>query len=187
MTNREEIDEVVTASSAGNAAARERLIETIYEDLREHAAQRLALEAPDHTLQATALANEAYLRLAGQDRVDWQGKTHFLAVAAIAVRRILIDHARAKRAAKRGSGAASDSAVEDLVHEPVDAAPVIDLHGALTKLAQREPRQARVVELRFFGGLTLEEAAAELGVSRDTVKLDWRAARAWLDRELGSS
>jgi len=142
-------------------------------------------ESQDHTLQPTALVHEAFLRLIDQDRVDVRGRTHFFALAATTMRRVLVDHARGKQAKKRG-GRSKPEVLDD--HQMVcwdDPADVLALDEALLKLAGTQPRQAQVVELRFFGGLTLEEAASALGVSRDTVKLDWRFARAWLNRELG--
>ena len=177
---------LLESSLAGDELARGRLIELIYEDLRRVARARLAHERPDHTLQPTALVHEALLRLVGQDRADLQGRTHFLALAATSVRRVLIDHARATGAAKRGAVVRKEAVTESLVASGLDSTHVLDLHAALERLARTEARQAKVVELRFFGGLTLEEAAATLGVSRQTAKLDWRAARAWLARELGA-
>lgn len=177
--------ELLESSLGGDAEARGRLVELIYEDLRKVARARLARERPDHTLQPTALAHEAFLRLVDQDRADLQGRTHFLALAAISVRRVLIDHARTTNADKRGGAVCKEAVTESMTAPGRDSALVLDLHAALDRLARTEPRQAKVVELRFFGGLTLEEAAEALGVSRETVKLDWRAARAWLSRELG--
>ena len=175
------------ASLSGDLQAREQLVELIYDDLRAVARGQMAKERKDHTLQPTALAHEAYLRLVGQGGTDEPSKTHFMALASMAVRRVLIDHARAAGAQKRGRGAHKQQISESAVVGESDPAPVLDLNAALVRLAQVEPRQAKVVELRFFGGLTLEETAAQLGVSRDTVKLDWRAARTWMQRELGDA
>jgi len=138
-----------------------------------------------HTLQATALVHEAFMRMVEQDGVDYRGKRHFLGLATMAMRRVLVDHARARKAKRRGGGKPR----EVLEVEPAaawdDPARVLAIDEALERLARVQPRQARVVEMRFFGGLTLEEVADLLEVSRDTVKLDWRFARAWLQSELG--
>ncbi|MCP3915007.1 MAG: sigma-70 family RNA polymerase sigma factor [bacterium] len=177
--------ESLDGSVAGEAEAQKRLLQLVYDDLRAVASKRMRGESQDHTLQPTALVHEAFLRLIDQDRVDIRGRTHFFALAATTMRRVLVDHARGKQATKRG-GSSKPEVLED--HQIVrwdDPTEVLALDEALLKLAGTQPRQAQVVELRFFGGLTLEETASALGVSRDTVKLDWRFARAWLNRELG--
>lgn len=158
----------------------------VYQELRGVAANYLRSERTDHTLQPTALVHEAYVKLANQHDADWKDRAHFFAVAAEAMRRILIDHARKHRAAKRGEGRKVALEVDsDLAPQPdVD---LLSLDEALKKLAQTKSRQSRVVELRFFGGMTVEEVAHVLGVSERTVKGDWRFARAWLQRELEGS
>ena len=182
------VEDSLTGSLAGDPLAREALAGRIYDDLRALAATRMAGERADHTLQPTALANEAFLRLLDQERVDLRSRTHFLALAATMMRRVLIDHARARKAEKRGGGQRIEgldgSLAEELGVRALDADELLALVEALAGLARVQPRQARVVELRFFGGLGLEETATELGVSRETVKLDWRFARAWLNRAL---
>lgn len=168
----------------GDEAAGSRLMDVVYDDLRAMAGRMMRSERRDHTLQPTALVHEAYLRLIDQKDADWKGRAHFLAVASEIIRRILIDHARKRKAAKRGGqwhritldvGAAMDSKRE---------LDLLALDEALGRLLQRHERQARVVEMRFFGGLTEPEIAEVLGVSRTTVADDWAVARAWLSREL---
>lgn len=167
--------------SAGDRSAIDQLMPLVYNELRAIAANRLQHERSDHTLQPTALVNEAFLRLADQTRVNWQGKAHFCAVAARMMRRILVDHARRKHAAKRESGAVHLSLRETLLpavsDSPMDMVEVDDLMEQLSRLS---PRQAQVFELRCFGGLDVRETAAVLEVSEATVKNDWRFARAWL-------
>jgi RNA polymerase sigma-70 factor, ECF subfamily len=176
----------LTRLSGGDPSAVSDLMPLVYDELRRVAAMHLARERPNHTLQPTALAHEAYLKLVDQTRAQWKDRAHFLAVAAEAIRRILIDHARLHRAAKRGSGDArlTLSFAAD-VPEPQTDVDLIALEDALQRLAELSPRQARVVELRFFAGLDVEETAEAIGVSPRTVKGDWRVARAWLQRELG--
>lgn len=169
----------------GDAAALDRLVPLVHAELRRLARAQLRRERPGHTLQATALAHEAYLRLVGLDAIDWRDRAHFFGVAAGVMRRILIDHARRRRAARRGGGA------PPVPLEDVDAAAperpeeLIALDEALERLRALDPRQERIVELRFFGGLEVAETAAVLGVSERTVKRDWAVARAWLRAELG--
>lgn len=171
----------------GDAAALERLVPLVYDELHTLASRYLSRERSDHTLQTTALVNEAYLRLAGQRDVEWQNRAHFFGIAAQLMRRILVDHARRDRRLKRGGGS-PHIAVED-VDPPspspaVDAADAYTLDRVLSRLEAIDPQQGRVVELRYFGGMTVEEAAEVLGVSPATVKRDWSVARAWLYREL---
>jgi len=176
--------EALVAHSNGDPKAAEELLPLVYDRLRSLAARYMRSERRDHTLQPTALVHEAYLRLVDRTRVDWQGKTHFYAVAATQMRRVLAEHARARRAGKRGGGARKVT-LEDLVG--ITAGGLVDvlaLDEALEKLAQASPRQGRVVELRFLAGLSIEETAHVLDVSVGTVKGDWRVARAWLAREL---
>jgi len=164
----------------GDKAALDQMTPMLYEELRRLARHFLAAERSDHTLQPTALVHEAYLRLVDQHAVDWQNRAHFLGVAASMMRRILINHARAHQAAKR-EGFANAIALEDALG--VFANPQIDLlelNRALQQLAEIDPQQGRVVELRYFGGLTIEETAEVMGISAATVKREWATARLWL-------
>lgn len=172
--------------SAGNEQAAAQLFAVVYDELRRLAASALRGERPDHTLQATALVHEAYLRLADEPQARWENRAHFLAVAARAMRRILVDHARGRNAQKRGSGAARFSLedIEAIAPEPNDHLDLVILDQALARLSVIDPRQGRIIELRFFGGLTVEETAAVVGASPRTVKRDWHLARAWLKREM---
>lgn len=156
----------------------------VYQELRRLAAGYMRRERPDHTLEPTVLVNEAYLRLAGNTRLEWQGKTHFLAMAAIEMRRVLVDHARKRKTEKMGGGWKRVSLAEDVAVTPGRKVDVLALDEALLKLAAFDFRQSRVAELRLFGGLTERESAESLGVSERTVREDWRVARAWLAREL---
>jgi len=179
-----DITRTLVRFSNGDPAALEVLLPAVYDELRRIAAAELRRERPGHTLQPTALAHEAFLRLVNQRDVTWQNRAHFLGVAAQAMRRILADHARRRRAEKRGGDAVRVSMDESDL--PAVSAPVLadELDTALEDLARLEPRHARIVELRFFGGLTIEETALVVGVSPATVKRDWMLARAWLHREL---
>jgi RNA polymerase sigma factor (TIGR02999 family) len=170
----------------GNGQALERLVPLVYDELHTLASRYLSRERRDHTLQTTALVNEAYLRLVGRD-APWQNRAHFFGVAAQVMRRILVDHARRDGRAKRGGGV--PHLVLDDVDPPSASAPVdpIDAYAldqALTRLEAFDPNQGRIVELRYFGGLTIEETALVMRVSTATVKRDWAVARAWLYREL---
>jgi RNA polymerase sigma-70 factor (ECF subfamily) len=169
----------------GDAGAGERLIEVLYAELREMAQAKLARERPGSTLQTTALVHEAYLRLIDQRAIDWRDRGHFLALAATMMRRVLVDRARARNARKRGGGEAAIT-LTDAAAAGFDAvADILDVDRVLDRLAAAYPRPARVVELRFFGGLELAEIAVVLGVTDRTIKRDWAFARAWLARELG--
>lgn len=172
--------------SNGDEAALDRLLPAVYEELRRIAHNRLRGEREDHTLRTTELVHEAYLKLVEHNTVDWQDRQHFFAVAARAMRQVLVDHARKKAAAKRG-GDASPVPL-DRVTLPRESSPdeLIAIDDALDRLAERDDRAAQVVECRFFGGYTIAETADVLDVSRSTVKRDWRAARAWLNRALQS-
>jgi RNA polymerase sigma factor (TIGR02999 family) len=170
----------------GDEAALEQLVPLVHEELHRIARGCMRGERPGHSLQATALVNEAYLRLIGAQQVDWQNRVHFLAVSARLMRRILVDFARSKKYQKRGGGAQAVTLDEALVvAEP--GRDLVALDEALDALAKMDERKARVVEMRFFGGLSVEETAAVLGVSGDTVMRDWRMAKAWLLRELRGS
>ncbi|MEO1278847.1 MAG: ECF-type sigma factor, partial [Planctomycetota bacterium] len=176
---------LLLAAAEGDASAAERLAPMIYDNLRRLASARLGGNA-DWTCQPTAIVHEAYLRLADQDRVDWQGRTHFFAIGAEMVRRVIADEARKRGRQKRGGGwgrVTLDGAAFDAGSSPVDP---IELEDALTQLAEVDERAARVVSLRFYGGLTEPEAAAILGVSERTVRGDWRSAKAFLRRALAA-
>lgn len=177
------ITEVLRAWEQGDDGALERLLPMVYTELRSIAARHLRSERSGHTLQPTALANEAYLRLRGLGDVPWHDRAHFFAIASRIMRRVLVDHARANLAQKRGAGSPMVELHEGLqegVSPAMDAAQLIDLDRALDQLSAEEPRLSRLIELRFFGGLGIEEAAALLDCSPRTAKRDWAFARAWL-------
>jgi RNA polymerase sigma-70 factor (ECF subfamily) len=167
----------------GGDAARARLIDAVYGELRRLARGYLQRERRDHSVPATALVHEAYLKLVDQRRVRWQNRTQFFAIAGHVMRRLLVDHARAHRAAKRGGGLRVPLEDVDAGSDPFDV-DILALDVALERLSARYPRQSQLVELRFFGGLTVEETAAVLGVAPITVKRDWALARVWLYREM---
>lgn len=180
-----EVTRLLDRAKRGEPAAVERLLPLIYDELKSVARGFMRGERPGHTLQPTALVHEAYMRLVDVDKMDWQGRAHFVAMAARLMRRVLIDHARRRRAEKRGGNAVrvefdegfpavADGRLEEL----------LALEEAISRLAELDPRQAQAVELRYFGGLSVEETAAVLGVSAKTVKRDWAVARAWLQAEL---
>ncbi len=172
------------ACASGQRLAVPELIELVYDSLRRIAAAYLKRERVEHTLEPAALVNEAYLRLIDQTRISWQGRTHFLAIAAKQMRRILVESARAHRAGKR-SGRLQRVLLDEIVEIPPELSPeILALDEALESLAKLSPRQAAVVELRFFAGLSVAEVAYLQGVSERTVKQDWRIARAYLLREL---
>ena len=172
------------AWSAGDRKALDDLFPIVYTEVRRLARSYLRRERPDHTLQATALVNEAYLRLVDQRDVRWQNRAHFFGIAAQIMRRVLVDHARMRQAGKRGSGdhpVVLDEALELVAERAPD---VMALDDALNTLAELDARQAKIVELRFFGGLSIEETAEVTELSPATVKREWAAARAWLRREI---
>ena len=168
----------------GDEAALNRLIPLVQRELHQIARRFMARERPGHSLQATALVNEAFLKLIDVKHVNWQNRAHFLAVSARLMRRILVDHARARGYQKRGGGAAKVTFDEALLVGDVRGPNLVALDDALTALEQLDVRKSRVIELRFFGGLSVEETASVLRVSPDTVMRDWRLAKAWLLREL---
>jgi len=171
----------------GDRAALDALLPLVYDELRRVAHHHLRNERPDHTLQSAALVNEAYFRLVGQDPPELESRTHFFAVAAQLMRQILVDYARRHRASKRGGGVCMltlDDAAAVPQRKNVD---VVALDDALNTLAEVDPRQSRVVELRFFAGLSLEETSKVMGIATATVQRDWTAARAWLHREISRS
>jgi len=182
--SRTDVTILLEKAGDGDTSAVNRLMPLVYDELRALAESCLQRERPDHTLQATALVNEAYLRLVKQEDVKWQNRAHFFAVAAQAIRRILVDHARTHGRAKRGGGHQRVCLDEDLVVPEERDLDLVALDEAMEKLAKLNKRQARIVELRFFGGLGLKEVAEFLGVSPRTVDGDWSMARAWLRREL---
>ena len=173
--------------SNGDRGALERLMPLVYGELHNIARRHLSREDPDHTLQSTALVHEAYLRLVDQNRVQWQNRAHFFAVAAQLVRRILLDHARRRHAEKRGGMATRLTLDEGLLPERQRSIDILSLDEALNALAELDPQQARAVELRFFAGLTIAETAEAMGISATTVQRYWISAKAWLfDRLSGS-
>ncbi|MFN0100686.1 MAG: sigma-70 family RNA polymerase sigma factor [Bryobacteraceae bacterium] len=177
------ITELLAQWRRGDAGALDELMPLVYDELRRVAERCLRAESPGHTLQSTALANEAYLRLAQGAAVDWESRAHFFGIASRLIRQILVDHARARSAGKRDAGlrVAFDDALEFAGTADVD---LLGLDDALAGLSKMDERQGRIVELRFFGGLSIEECAAVTGVSPRTVKREWATARAWLYREL---
>jgi RNA polymerase sigma factor (TIGR02999 family) len=175
---------LLVAWGNGDQAALEELMALVYEELHRLAERRLRRERPDHTLQPSALVNEAYLRLVKQKKVRWQNRAHFFAISAQLMRRILVDHARGHRYAKRGGGALKVSLDEAALAADGPAADVLALDDALKSLATIDPRKSQVVELRFFGGLSVNEAAEVLKVAPNTIIRDWSTAKAWLYREI---
>ncbi len=180
-----QITQILEEIKAGDRSAFEKLVPLVYDELRELAASHLKRERKNHTLQPTALVHETYMKLLDQSRVDWQGRTHFFAVGAQAMRRILVDHARQHRAAKRGGGRQLIALDEKLLPGARRNEDLLAVDDAMAKLAQLDPQQARMVELRFFGGLTMAEVAEVLGMSKRSVEREWTMVRAWLRRELG--
>lgn len=178
-----DITGLLVAWSKGDEAARSRLIDAVYAELRRLARGYLQRERTGHSLPPTALVHEAYLKLVDQRRVQWQNRTQFFAIAAHLMRRILVDHARSRNAGKRGAGERVPLEDRDAGFEPLTV-DVIALDLALERLSERYPRQGQLVELRFFGGLTVEEIAAVLDLAPITVKRDWALAKVWLYREL---
>jgi RNA polymerase sigma-70 factor (ECF subfamily) len=180
----QEVTQLLANWSHGDHAALEKLIPLVYEELRHLAHHYMEGQRPDHTLQTTALVNEAYLRLADQSKPDFTNRSHFFAVAAKAMRQILVDHAKAQQRQKRGGGASKVELDEAALISPEQTEAILDVDEALEKLAMLDSRKARVVELRYFGGLNQDEIAEVLKISIVTVRRDWVFARAWLYREL---
>jgi RNA polymerase sigma factor (TIGR02999 family) len=170
--------------SEGNQAAQERLLPLIYDELRRLAGYQLQRERRAHTLQATALVHEVYLRLVDQERVQWKNRVHFLAIAGQMMRRVLVDYARSQQRLKRGAGYHRITLVDSLRAPAGRAVDLEALDDCLNDLASTDPQQARIVELRYFAGLSIEETAEALSISTATVKRDWAVARAWLRREM---
>jgi RNA polymerase sigma-70 factor (ECF subfamily) len=184
--NADELDvsDTLALLASGEEEAADRLMPLVYDQMRGLARSMLNQESPGNTLQPTALVNETYLRMADQTRVDWRGKTHFFAIGAKMMRRILVDHARGKKRQKRGGGMHRIPLDDDVRVTNRSDEDVLAIEAALIKLAELDARQAQIVELRFFGGLTVEEVAEVLNVSKRTVESDWTMVRAWLRREL---
>ncbi len=185
MENTHDVTQLLLKWSQGDREAMEELLPMVYRELQKIAHRYLNKERGEHTLQTTALVHEAYLKLIDQNRVQWQNRAHFFGIAAQAMRRILVDNARQRLANKRGSGAEKIS-IDDKEIDISDekASNLVELDFALKKLAELDPNKARLVELRYFGGLSLEETAEVLGVSRPTVIRQWRLAKAWLYKEI---
>ena len=182
--SQQRVTELLEKWSGGDDAALSELAPLVYQELRRLAHRQMGGERADHTLQTTALVNEAYLRLADQSNLNWQNRAHFFAVAARAMRRILVSYARSQRSQKRGGGALKMDLDEAAVVSPEESQQIVDLHDALERLATLDPRKAEVVELKYFGGLNYEEMAEVLKISAITVRRDWRFAKAWLYTEL---
>jgi RNA polymerase sigma factor (TIGR02999 family) len=183
MTGDADVTALLVAWGDGDETARSRLMDAVYDELRRVARRHLRRERDEHSLAPTALVHEAYLRLVDQRRVRWQSRAHFFGIAAQLMRRILVDHARSRAAAKRGSDRTVVLEGLEMETAPLDV-DVLALDAALDRLAAVDARQSRLVELRFFAGLTVEETAAALDIAPITVKRDWAHARAWLFREL---
>lgn len=187
MDERVQISEMLLDWSDGNQAALERLTPLVYGELHRLAHHYMNRERPGHTLQTSALVNEAFLRLIDQRGVTWHNRSHFFAIAAQMMRRILVDYARSHQYAKRGAGAVHVTLSEAELASQEPTAEVAELDEALTRLESIDPQQARVVELRYFGGMTIKETAEAIGISIDMVKREWSTAKAWLHREMSNN
>ena len=184
--SQQEVTRLLADWSRGDDAAFAKLTPLIYEELRRIAHRHMGGQRPDHTLQTTALVNEAYLRLADQTNPSWQNRAHFFAVAARAMRQIVVDYAKSQRAQKRGGGALKIELDEGAIVSPEQSQAIVDLHEALERLGTLDSRKAQVVELKFFGGLNYDEIAEVLKIARMTVRRDWEFAKLWLYTELHS-
>lgn len=185
MPNAPEITQLLKEWSKGNQSVLEELMPLVYDELRLQASRYLRNERQGHTLQTTALMHEAYLKLFGLSKIDWQNRNHFFALASTAMRRILVDYARERHREKRGGIAENlplDEALQISVNEK--SVDLVALDDALNRLAKMDERQARVVELRYFSGLSIDETAEVLGIANSTVRLDWNLAKAWLKQEI---
>jgi RNA polymerase sigma factor (TIGR02999 family) len=181
------VTQLLIAWGDGHRDALDQLVPLVYDDLRRLAAGYMGRETPGHSLQPTALVHEAYVRLIDQRRVQWRNRAHFFGVAANMMRRILVDYARKRRADKRGGAAERVTLTSDIAAAPrQDAIDVLTLHESLGRLAAFDPQQERIVELRYFGGLTIEETAEVVGVSTATVAREWTIAKAWLRADMSS-
>ena len=181
-----EVTQLLVAWGNGNQAARDQLMSVVYQELHRLAHYYMKRESPDHTLQTSALVNEAYLRLIDQRDVQWRNRTHFFGIAAQMMRRILVDYARNRHYAKRGGGVRELPLDEAITVSEERSAEVVMLDEALERLAEVDPRKSQIVELRFFGGLSIDETAEVLSVSPGTVMRDWTLAKAWLRREMST-
>ena len=181
------VTQLLIGWSKGDKEALDALLPLVYEELRQQASRYLRRERVGHTLQTTALIHEAYLKLVDQKNVHWQNRAHFFGIAAQLMRRILVDHARSKKRAKRGGSDIRVSFNEANALAPVQDLDIVALDEALARLAEVDEQQSRIVELRFFSGLTVEEAAEVLSISPATVKRDWSMAKAWLHREISGA
>jgi RNA polymerase sigma factor (TIGR02999 family) len=189
MSEKGEVTRLLAAANGGDPEALDRLVPLVYDELRGIAARRMAAERTGHTLTTTALVHEAYLQISGLDRIEWKNRAQFFAIAARLMRRILVDHAVRRGAQKRGGDATPvtlDRVSDGLAVGPEHDPEMLALDEALTRLEEEDERLARVVECRFFGGMTVRETGAALDVSPATVKRDWALARAWLNRELSA-
>ena len=184
MAEKYDVTQLLERTQNGDRDSLDRLLPVIYDELRRVAANQLQKERADHTLQATALVHEAYLRLLEQREVNWQNRAHFFSIAAEMMRRILVNYAVQRNAQKRGDGAARLSLEEAISFSDENDFDLVSLDDALKQLAEYDADAARIVELRFFGGLTIEETAEVLGISDSTVKREWRTAKAWLKAKL---
>lgn len=184
MTEKTDVTQLLSSAQAGSREALDELLPLVYDELRRVAGSHLRNERADHTLQATALVNEAYLRLLEQREVDWQNRLHFFSIASEMMRRILVNYAVQRSAKKRGDGAARIELDEAASYGEQPDFDLVSLDDALKTLAKLDAQQARIVELRFFGGLTIEETAQVLGISDSTVKREWRMAKAWLKTKI---
>ena len=181
-----DLTQLLLAWNNGDRAALDRLMPVVYDELRRLARRYMRQEDPAHTLQATALVNDVYIRLVDQKRVNWQNRAHFFGAASQMIRRLLVEHARARDRLKRGGNALRVTLQDDLNAAAPVQLDVVELDHALNKLAQLDPQQERIVELRFFTGLSIEETAEALNISSATVKRGWATGRAWLYREMTS-
>lgn len=185
MPDSSDVTRILSRMAGGDPEALEQLFPLVYEELRELAHREMQRERVGHTLQATAVVHEAYMRLAQLQEISWEGRAHFFGTAAMAMRRVLIGYARARNAQKRGSGVVPVPIEDVVVAAREQPGELLALDEALTRLEEMEPRHARVVECRFFAGMSIDETAEALGISNATVRRDWAQARAWLNRELG--
>jgi RNA polymerase sigma factor (TIGR02999 family) len=183
----ENVTSLLVAWGNGEEAARDELMPLVYEELRRLAHRYMVRERPGHTLQTSGLVNEAYLRIVDQSQVHWQNRAHFFGIAAQMMRRILVDYARSRGYAKRGGGARQVSLDEAMIVSEERSAEVLALDDALKGLAEFDPRKSQIVELRFFGGLSIDETAGVLKVSPGTVMKDWTLAKAWLRKQMVSA
>ena len=187
MPSAENVTKMLRDWRNGDQEALEQLIPVVYDELHRQAARYLRREHPGHTLQTTALIHEAYLRLIKQQNIEWQNRAHFYAIAARLMRQILVDHARRRQATKRGGSDIKVPLEEAMVISPGENVDLVALDEALTRLAAIDPQQSRIVELRYFSGLSVEETAEVLGVSSRTVNRDWNVAKAWLRQQISES